>query len=215
MANPVPRETDIPIGSVLDPADGFRYRAPVIGEATEGQLLAWSDAEDAYIPVSGTQSTVQVEQALSTASFIDQNPPGLGVEVQVLFGDPSESTPFFQVSGDGTITCLIADEYTFRLRFGIGREGGAGESQIYIRALINGTPVGNSVVAIIDNNRIEIPATFEGVLNLEVNDTITLEMIRDTDGNNSGGLRAGIPDVAGWASSPSALMTVTRFVAVT
>jgi hypothetical protein len=194
--------------------DDQSYSPQMVGVPAQGQLAVYDATLERWIPQSGSiNSTIQVESALYTASFIDQDPPGLGVAQQITLGAP-DTTAYFSVDAAGAITCLQTDEYGVHLRFGIGREGAAGESQIYLRLLVNGVQFGNSAVAIIDNARIEIPAIFEGTLNLTANDVVTLEMIRDTDGDNSGGLRAGSPDVVGWNPSPSASLEFTRFAAV-
>jgi len=186
----------------------------MVGVPVNGQLAVYDATLERWIPQSGSiSSTIKVEAALTAASFINQNPSNFGVSQQITFGDPV-TTDQFSLDAAGVITCLETDEYTFRLRFGIGREGASGESLIYLRVLLNGVQFGSSAVAIVDNERIEIPATFEGVVSLVAGDIVTFEMVRDTDGNNSGGLRAGIPSVAGWNPSPSALVTITRFVAV-
>ena len=193
--------------------DDESYSLQIVGVPTNGQIVGYDSALGRFVPKdpTGGTFTVTVETALQTASLVDQDPPGLGIAQQITLGAP-QTTAFFDVDALGNITCLAGDEYTFRIRFGIGREGAAGESQIYLRSLINGVPTEFTAVAIVDNQRIEIPATFEGTIALNTNDVVTFEMIRDTDGDNSGGLRAGIPDVA-WNPSPSALVTITRFTA--
>ena len=138
---------------------------------------------------------------------------GLGVAMQIAFG-PADASPEWSVDATGLFTCLVEDEYGFRLKITIGREGASGESQIYLRALLNGAQVGVSEHTIIDNSRIEIPQTIDTVGDFIAGDTLAFEIIRDTDGDNSGGLRAGIPDVVGWASSPSALLAITRTYAI-
>lgn len=194
--------------------DDESYSVQMVGAPVNGQIPVYDATEERWRPQSGSiTSTIQVERALEAPSFIDQDPPGLGITTQVTLGD-AQTTPFFDVDALGNITCLATDEYTFRVRLGFGREGAAGESQLYVRFLVNGTPTNYSVVAILDNQRIEIPATFEGSFAVTAGDVLTVEMIRDTDGDDSGGLRAGIPTVAGWNPSPSALVTATRFVTV-
>jgi hypothetical protein len=163
---------------------------------------------------SGGEVTVKIEHALTTASIIDQEPAGLGNALQVIFGD-AQTTEWFDLDALGNITCLVTDEYTLRAKFAVGRRGApTGESQIYTRALINGVPQGFTSHTIVDSADIEIPFDFEGVGSLQINDILTFEIIRDTDGDDSGGLYAGNPTVAGWADSPSALVDINRFVAV-
>ena len=193
--------------------DDESYSLQLVGVPTNGEIPVYDSADERWKPEPPTTQTftVTVEEALRAESFDDQNPPGLGAAQQITLGTP-QTTAFFDVDAGGNITCLAGDEYTFDIRFGVGREGAAGESQIYLRTLLNGVQSGSSAVVIVDNSRIEVPITFHGVLTLNTNDILTFEMIRDTDGNDSGGLRAGVPDVA-WNPSPSAQIVITRFVA--
>lgn len=165
--------------------------------------------------ISGGDVRVVTQNVLRTFSFIDQNPSGLGVAHQVTFGTAGDSTPEWDVNANGEITCLVADEYIFQLKIQIGREGTPAVSQIYSRLLINGTPFGNTIHTIIDNGNIEIPLIVQQAFTFIIGDVVTVEIIRDTDGNDSGGLRAGIPDVVGWADSPSASISMSHTLAVT
>lgn len=166
-------------------------------------------------PVEGEAAVaVTVEEALAAYDFNDQEPTGLGIDTQILLG-PAQTTPFFDLDALGNITCLVSDEYTLRAKLIVGRRGGsASTAQIYVRVKINGTPVGNPTQAIVDNPDIEFPFDIEAVGDLTAGDVVTFEMVRDTDGNNSGGLYAGQPSVAGWDPSPSVRVVLTRFVGI-
>jgi hypothetical protein len=163
--------------------------------------------------VEGGETEVLFSTSLLAESLVDQNPTGLGVALQVTLGD-AQTTEFFDLDTLGNITVLVTDEYAVRAKFTVGRTGVAGESQIYTRLLINGVQQGASSHTIIDNPRIEIPFDFEANGNLTAGDILTFEIIRDTDGDDSGGLTAGIPDVVGWNSSPSARVLFSRSTAV-
>ena len=119
-------------------------------------------------------------------------------------------TEYFTADATGLFTCLVSDEYEIKIKLSIGREGAGGESQIYTRAVVNGVPVGDTTHTIVATSRIEIPQFINLYYNFSAGDTFYLEFIRDIDGSDSGGLRAGIPDVAGWASSPSAKIQFVR-----
>tara|TARA_R110002012_G_scaffold67699_3_gene176311 strand:+ start:1172 stop:1756 length:585 start_codon:yes stop_codon:yes gene_type:complete len=162
-------------------------------------------------PVEDTLSrTVETQEVLKTSSFDVQDPAGLGVALQVQFG-AAETNQFFDVSSAGAITCLVAGEYSLNAKFSVARTGGSqGESQLYVRGLLNGSQVGDSVHTIIDSTRIEINMYLEAIRFLDVGDVITCEIIRDSDGNNSGGLDPGVPDVPNWNPAPSASMRITR-----
>lgn len=165
-------------------------------------------------PVENTGArTVETQEVLKTSSFALQNPTGLGVALQIEFG-PAETNQFFDVSSAGAITCLVAGEYHLNAKFSVARTGGnQGESQLYVRGLLNGSQVGDSVHTIIDSTRIEINMYLEAIRFLDVGDVVTCEIIRDTDGNDSGGLDPGVPDVPNWNPAPSASIRITRLVA--
>ena len=182
-----------------------------LGVMTQGLGFPLREVEPA---VSGGAVTVVVQNALSADSFVDQDPVGLGTPMRVSFGD-AQANEFFSLAADGTLTVLQGDEYTFRVKLTVGREGAGGESQLYTRVMYNGVQAGVSNHAIIDSARLEFPLVLEGVLPLVPGDELWIELARDLDGTDSGGLRAGTPDLVGWTASPSARLTINRFVAVT
>jgi len=162
----------------------------------------------------GGPVSVIIETAILAASEVDQDPTGLGVPLQVTLGD-AQTTDYFDLDAAGNLTCLQTDEYTMRAKFTVGRESNTGESEIYTRGLINGVAVGHTSHTIIDNQRTEIPFDFEANGTLTAGDVVTFEIVRNTTGDDSGGLRVGVPAVAGWATSPSVRVLISRIAAVT
>ena len=181
-----------------------------LGKMTQGLGFPLRDVEPS---TSGGSVTVLVQNAIAANSFDDQDPVGLGTPMRVSFG-PAQSNAFFDLAADGTLTVNTADEYTFRTKLTVGREGAGGESQLYVRVMLNGVQAGVSNHAIIDSARLEFPLVLEGVLAVDVGDVLWVELARDLDGADSGGLRAGNPDLVGWAASPSARLTIDSFIAV-
>lgn len=153
--------------------------------------------------------SVRTVSALSSASFVDQDPSGIGVAMRMAFGAP-QTTDTWSIAADGTATCLVADDYLIRLKISIGRTDSQDVSKIFVRALINGVQLTHSTHVIIDTKRIEIPQIYTGISPLEVGDVLTFEVVRDPDGANSGGLRAGITTVVGWENSPSASLEISN-----
>ena len=183
-----------------------------LGDMTQGIGYPLRPVEPS---VSAGSVDVIIETALLAGSLVDQLPVGLGTPLQITFGD-AQTTPQFDLDVLGNMTCLAAGDYSLRAKFVGGRRGAsAGTAQLYFRALLNGTPVGDSSHIIVDNPDTEIPFDFEANGTIALNDVLTFEVVRDTDANDSGGLYAGVPSVAGWNSSPSARILISRFVAVT
>jgi hypothetical protein len=158
---------------------------------------------------------VLTEPAIDAASDLDQNPTGLGDagKIQITFGPP-QTTNDFDLDADGQFTTLVADEYYFQGKFEMGRDGQAGQSQLYLRALVNGVQFGYSTHLIVDSPKIEAPVSFTGYSALKVDDVITFELMRDSDGDDSGGLTVGISQEPSWTFSPSARALITRNVLV-
>lgn len=162
----------------------------------------------------GGTVTVRTTTVFASQSFSNQDPVGLDNPLQITFGAPASTTEF-SIDAAGALTCLVADEYTLRLKVAISRDKqGGGESEVYLRALLNGVQVSNSVSTLVDNEKIEIPQIFSGIIYAEVGDVFTFEIVRDSSGTNSGGLRASSPQIAGWNPSPSAFVRVDRTYAI-
>ena len=181
-----------------------------LGVMTQGLGFPLRDVEPS---TSGGPVTIVTETAINASSFEDQLPTGLGVALKLTFGAP-QTNANFTLDAAGNFTCLTTDEYTLFSKFVVGRRGNAaGVAQIYVRFLINGVQVGNSSHTIIDDPDTEIPVSFSFTIGLTAGDVITFEIIRDTDGNNSGGVYAGNPEVP-WNPSPSCTVDFSRTLAV-
>jgi hypothetical protein len=151
-------------------------------------------------------------EALRAFSLNTQNPTGLDAPLQLEFGAPQTTTEF-DVDAAGNITCLVADEYSIRLRLQMGRAGNPGVAIMFMRALLNGITLGNSVATTLDDSSDVIPTTFTGTLTLAVNDVLTTEIYRDSAGVDEGGVYAQSATLAGWPDSPSTTVVISRVVA--
>jgi hypothetical protein len=169
------------------------------------------DIVSAASSVSGgaNGSQLRTDIVLETSNYTDQIPTGLGVPLQVIFGSP-DTTTWWSVDAAGAMTCLVTGTYTLRLKTQAGRRDVAGVAQIYTRVLINGSQVGDSSHVIMSSDDFEIPQFYNSTLTFTAGDILTVEIVRDTDGVDSGGLYAGNPDVVGWNPSPSAKIEITR-----
>jgi hypothetical protein len=197
---------DIPYQDIIidDSAYGVDINAVNIRQSPDWEAVAVAEN------VSGSSFSKSLsEQVLLTENFTDQLPTGLGVSLQIIYGAPL-TNQYFDVDAAGAITCIKEGQYTVRIKMTIGRRSTPGIAQIYTRFLLNGTQFGSSSHIIMDTDDFEIPSTHEATAVLQAGDIITTEIIRDTDGDDSGGAYAGVPDVVGWNSSPSAFMTITR-----
>ena len=182
---------------------------------------------------------MQIERLYDGSSAIlSQQPSGLDSPLEIQFGaaegTPSDPIQTLVRGGNSEASILrINQAGTYRLKTSIqfGRTGGAGTSQLNFRALINGVQAGRSQLnfrALL--NGVQAGRSISGylananVLNLLVDEAwltlpagldITYELIRDSNGNDSGGLFAGeTSGSTGWNPSPAASVRVERWIGV-
>jgi len=155
---------------------------------------------------------VKEVELLRSSSTAIQAPAAVDTAYQVLFGSASGSSSNpVMLSAAGVLTFNIAGSYAVRLKLQLGRTGGTGTSIIFSRLLVNGAPFGSPSVARIENAN-QIFATESRVaINVAAGATLSLQIIRDSAGTNSGGLVPLTPTtLTAWGAAPSALLVVSR-----
>jgi hypothetical protein len=148
------------------------------------------------------------ETLMIAGSPITQVPTGLDTALQLSFG-VAQAVESFDLDALGNFTCLVTDEYAFNLRLQFGRLSNPGVAIIFGRVLIDGAQIGASVSASLDNVNASTPSTFSFTLPLVVGQIITMEILRDSAGVDSGGVFATASS-AGWNDSPSAQLVISR-----
>ncbi|MEE8289713.1 MAG: hypothetical protein V3R25_09915 [Nitrosomonadaceae bacterium] len=166
------------------------------------------DALDEIANVDGLplQRNIFISAASTAAT---QQPGATDTPLQIEFG-PFQATTQFDLSVGGVITCNISGQYDFQLIFHVGRTGSAGFSEIFIRELINGAQVGQSAFTLIDDDDTVVPLEFFSHLSLVATDVVTFEVVRDSNGGNSGGLFEGDPTLGDWNDAPTASLIISQ-----
>lgn len=137
--------------------------------------------------------SIAVERLLDGLSLaVSQEPTGTGEanSMAIEFGaaQGTISDPV-QLSSSGVLTFNEAGLYRLKISIIYGRTGGGAAAKLRFRVLVNGVQAGQSVGAEIDNARVEIPFVDEAWLNIPVAGvTISYEIMRDSSGNDSGGV---------------------------
>ena len=147
----------------------------------------------------------------ATSTSASQQPTALDTSLQIEFG-AAQTTTDIDISNTGALTFKTAGKYIISFFFQYGRIGGVGTSNLLNRLLINGVQVGNTLGAKIDNADVLVPWSSTVQITLEANDVLTTEIVRDSSGNNSGGIFALTPIVAGWNNAPCASVQVYKVV---
>lgn len=155
--------------------------------------------------------------ALSVATT--QSPTGLGTanSIQIEFG-PAVNTVSDPAStlADGTVNLNLAGTYRIKLALQFGRTGSSGTSILLFRVTDGlGNQLGRSISALIDNPNTDRYLENDTWLTVPDNTVLKFEIMRDSAGNNSGGLLATVPTVDGgneWNVAPSAAIRIERWV---
>lgn len=165
---------------------------------------------------------ISIERLYDGESLLaTQEPPAEDTPQYIQFGvvqgtalDPVQT---LAQGGDSEASILRFNQAgTYRLKTAIqyGRTGVVGTAIINFRALVNGVQAGRSINQRIPNANTTSIFTDEAWLTLPAGVEITYEVIRDTNGNDSGGLIAGeTSGSTGWNAAPSAAVRVERWVA--
>lgn len=146
---------------------------------------------------------------LSTASTATQEPAGLGLinAIIVNFGTTEIVTDEVTYNIDGTLTFHEAGQYILKYTAHYGRSGSVGTSILAFRMLKNDNQIGNILVAKIDSADSLSPWEGDTILDVASNDVFKAQLIRDSAGNNSGGLFSTSTDLG---ASPSCSLTVYK-----
>lgn len=168
-----------------------------------------------FMPTVLQQIDIDERIIINASSFADQNPSGTDSPLQIEFGTAVNGpTDAVQMSTAGLFTFNQKDEYDISFFFQYGRVGAAMVSWLFWRLLVNGTQTGNSVFAKLTNADDDVPIQFEITRSFNVGDTIAVEIIRDSQGSDTGGLLSETPTPVGWSASPSANIVIRRTVIV-
>ena len=161
-------------------------------------LVEWVD----FVALIGSSTIV-----LEASSFIDQQPSGTDTPLQISFGAAQDNATI-DLNADGTITFLKDGLYNIVLDAEYGRTGASGDSELRFRALVNNSPQSPVVSARIDSANTRVPLFFTLLTNFVVNDTFKIQILRDSSGNDSGGLFTAASTPGDWEDSPSARISI-------
>lgn len=151
----------------------------------------------------------QIMYAASSAS--GQNPTSTDTPLDIEFG-AAQSLDDVSLSSTGVITFLKEGQYLLELSLRVSRIASAGSCTIYTRAMVNGSQILASGSITLTDLVSVIPVTHTVLVDAAVNDTFKMQIMRDSSGLNVGGLKQDTPTASGWNASPSANVTVYKYI---
>lgn len=145
------------------------------------------------------------------SSASSQDPTATNTPLQIEFG-AAQSSDDVSLSSTGVLTFITAGQYLLELSYRYGRTAATGSAILFARALLNSSQlVASSCAVLVDSAQI-VPVTNTIIIDVDASDTFKMQLIRDSSGLNNGGLKQTTPSLSGWNSSPSANMTVYKYL---
>ena len=156
-------------------------------------------------------SQLNVVEVLNGYSTVNQLPSGLNSPLQVTFGGAqnSSSDPVM-IDSLGNITFNEDGFYIVNGYGSVERQGSSGGVSILLfRGLLNGTQFTSTKGFHLDTP--SLPSPYEVTFPFQANagDILTFEIMRDSSGNNNGGLYPHI-NSGGWSNVPSSQIVVWK-----
>ena len=179
------------------------------GAATSGDL-AFSNGAGS---VSWAEGRVGGSLILVAPDFTDQFPSATDTALQNTYGG-AMSTTEFDLAADGTLTCNVSGWYKFLWNLRFGRTSSTASAHIIWRVVFNGNQIGKTITASLSGAEDVYPFSLAASLPLTAGDTLVTQVVRDSVGNNDGGLKAFTPTLGSWEKSASASLRIDKEVVV-
>lgn len=156
-----------------------------------------------------------------TSLAVDQQPSTTGIAnaINIEFGAAigTVSDPV-QLDVNGRATFNVGGLYRIKVVFQFGRTGAAGVSELLFRFLVNDAQLGRTVGVKLGNSDALRYIDIDNWFNVPEGTTLDTQIMRDSAGNDSGGLFKTIPTDEGvntWNDVPCAVLRIERLVAST
>jgi len=160
-------------------------------------------------------STGLATPALKGASTAaSQEPSTTNVPLTVEFGAAQNSvSDDVMMDVSGVVTFNKQGKYSIKVVLQAARHvTSQPASLIGIRWVMNATQLNSSRLVALSSDDINVPFEETIIVDAAASDTLELQIIRDSAGNDSGGLFSTVLNASGWASSPSATITILKLV---
>ena len=192
-----------------DIVDAERHEAKGASTALAGRVLqANGDGTTSFV-VPSTLSNINISSSIEAQSLATQNPSAVDTPLQIVFGSGTSNSDV-NVASNGIVTILTAGLYHVSYSLNFGRSNATGIATLFSRMLINDVPAGVVQSAKIDTSINVSPVSEALIRSFAANDTIKVQIIRDSGGTNDGGLISLDPVLVAWTNSPSAYIRVQK-----
>ncbi|AGF88247.1 hypothetical protein N275_gp46 [Salmonella phage FSL SP-031] len=154
---------------------------------------------------------VKEVEVLRASSTVAQAPTAVDSALQLTFGaaQGTASNPVM-INAAGLVTFNVAGNYAVRIKLQQGRTGSTGTSILLSRILLNGTQYGFLAAVKMENPNVIAVTESRVVLDVTAGATFSVQIMRDSSGNNSGGVVPQAATVTAWGTAPSTLLVISH-----
>ncbi|HCI4072924.1 TPA: hypothetical protein NO288_003829 [Salmonella enterica subsp. enterica serovar Infantis] len=154
---------------------------------------------------------VKEVEVLRASSTVAQAPTVVDTALQLTFGaaQGTASNPVM-INAAGLVTFNKAGNYAVRIKLQQGRTGSTGTSILLSRILLNGAQYGFPAAVKMENPNVIAVTESRVVLDVTAGATFSVQIMRDSSGNNSGGVVPQAATVTAWGTAPSTLLVISH-----
>ncbi|HCI4149852.1 TPA: hypothetical protein NO423_004116 [Salmonella enterica subsp. enterica serovar Infantis] len=154
---------------------------------------------------------VKEVEVLRASSTVAQAPTVVDTALQLTFGaaQGTASNPVM-INAAGLVTFNKAGNYAVRIKLQQGRTGSTGTSILLPRILLNGAQYGFPAAVKMENPNVIAVTESRVVLDVTAGATFSVQIMRDSSGNNSGGVVPQAATVTAWGTAPSTLLVISH-----
>jgi hypothetical protein len=192
-----------------DIPDDARHEPKGASTASLGQVLRSNGGGSTSFVNPSSLNNITVTSFLENQSTVTQNPGAVDTPLVVSFGPLIESSDI-RIGMGGVVTLKTTGLYFITFNLSLGRANNTGVSTMFVRILINDVPTDIVRAIKIDTSANITPVTIPLFRRFTADDTVKVEILRDSSGANDGGVISLNPVLAGWADSPAASVKVQK-----
>ena len=198
-----------------DSWDGSLITASCSNGFITGKINSSSTLVDPLYPFNPTKDTLVQRVLTASSAASSQNPTGLGPSnaSQIEFGAAQGSiTDPVMIDADGVITINETGFYRAKITLVFGRVDNPGAALLLFRVRANGVQSGISIPQKIHSSNVLTVYELDSWVSAPGGTVFAFDIMRDSSGNDSGGLLAGTvtADPGAWNDAPCCTLLIDR-----
>lgn len=179
--------------------------------ASAGRVYSSDGSGSASFVVPTTLANIQVTSTISNSNSSAINPSAVDTPITAGF-DSTVSNSDVSMNSSGLITIVTGGLYSLTFNCNIGRSNSTGTAIVAARLLVNGSQFGFTQSSSLVTNTSSRPVQFNILRAFTGGDTLQVQVLRDSAGNNDGGFVPQLITLAGWGESPSYFVRISKIL---